>query len=186
MNDPPSTPNLALAASIFYTLMLFIGLGVMDAQDLDIIAAIFGDGANLVRDTALGAGTGLVVVGITWLCRNLKAVQDLNREFREAVGTPSTALIAVLALTSAVGEEVLFRGGLQPLLGFWWTALIFGLMHGGAARKYRAWALFATAAGLLLGWLTLFTENLLAPILCHLTVNYFNLHLVARSESPPS
>jgi len=186
MNDAPSPRSLAIAATIFYSLMSVLGLWTMATQDIDVFVAVFGDGTDVLRDTLLGAGSGLVVVGITWCCRNMRAVTDLNREFGEVIGEPSTMLIALLALTSSIGEEVLFRGGLQPLIGFWWTVTIFGLLHGGAARKYRVWAIFATAAGVLLGWLADFTGNLLAPILCHLTVNYFNLHLVARSHSGSS
>ena len=81
-----------------------------------------------------------------------------------------------------MGEELLFRGALQPLLGFWITAALFGLLHGGTAPRFRSWALFALASGLLLGGLAVYTDNLLAPMLCHLTINYFNLHLVVGTE----
>ena len=99
------------------------------------------------------------------------------------MGQPSSLAIAGLAVSSAIGEEIFFRGALQPLLGFWITAALFGLLHGGTSRRFRVWTIFAVAAGLLLGWLATYTENLLAPILCHMTINYFNLHLVVGTES---
>jgi membrane protease YdiL (CAAX protease family) len=34
-------------------------------------------------------------------------------------------------LCAGVGEELLFRGALQPLLGLWWTGLLFALAHYG-------------------------------------------------------
>ena len=57
-----------------------------------------------------------------------------------------------------------------------------GIGGGGFNARFRLWALFAFGAGLLLGGLTLWTNNLLAAILCHLTVNYFNLHTVIQEE----
>jgi membrane protease YdiL (CAAX protease family) len=35
----------------------------------------------------------------------------------------------LLALSAAVGEEILFRGALQPVLGIWLTAFIFAFAH---------------------------------------------------------
>lgn len=35
----------------------------------------------------------------------------------------------LLALASGVGEELLFRGALQPVLGLWPTAVLFALLH---------------------------------------------------------
>ena len=177
--EPPDARSLVLAATVFYVLMTLGGLGLALFQEERLLVLIFGSGESVLRDTALGAGTGLGVVAFTRAVWNWAPVQRLNAELRLALGQQSTAAIAVLAVTSSIGEEMLFRGGLQPLIGFWLTAFIFGIVHGGTAKKFRLWAVFATLAGLLLGWLALFTENLLAPILCHFTVNYFNLHALA-------
>ena len=181
--EPPSAPSLAISAIVFYALMSLLGIALLDSSTVSTRQLVFGDGQSLVGDTLLGAGSGILVVGLTWLVRNQRAVKRLNADFRTMLGTPPTGVIAVLALTSAIGEELLFRGALQEILGFVPTVLLFGFVHGGLSRKYRAWAFFATLAGVLLGWLALATGNLLAPILCHMTVNYFNLHLVcAQSE----
>jgi len=34
-------------------------------------------------------------------------------------------------LCAGIGEELLFRGAIQPLLGIWWTGLLFALAHYG-------------------------------------------------------
>jgi len=186
MDDPnseaPSSGALVLTAGVFYLLMSLVGLGLLLVQDLEFNTAVLGDGSDVGRDALLGAGAGLLVVGLTWLCRGLESVQTLNEELRSLLGRPSSSAIALLAVSSAVGEEIFFRGALQPLLGFWITAGLFGLLHGGSSRRFRLWTVFAMVAGLLLGWLATYTENLLAPILCHLTINYFNLHLVVGTE----
>jgi hypothetical protein len=38
------------------------------------------------------------------------------------------------ALCAGIGEELLFRGTLQPLLGIWWTGLLFVIAHSGTGR----------------------------------------------------
>ena len=176
--ERPSTTALVVSALVFYGLMIVLGTGLLEFTDADALTLIFGSGTTVKEDTLYGAGCGLLVVAVTYLFRNQKPVQRLNEEFREILGAPSSQAIAILAISSAVGEEILFRGALQETIGFFPTVICFGLMHGGLSPKYRVWALFATLAGVLLGWLASYTGNLLAPIICHMTVNYFNLHLV--------
>jgi len=179
----PGAGALAGAATVFYCLMALMGVAIMAWQEIAIGAAIFGDGTRVLRDTALGAGFGLAIVFATWLARDLDPVRRINDELASLLGRPGSGAIAVLAVSSSVGEEILFRGALQPLIGLWPTALLFGLLHGATQRRLRLWAAFAFVAGVLLGWLTELTGNLLAPILCHLTVNFWNLHaMVARSR----
>jgi len=181
--DPPSAGALALSAVVFYLIMTLVGLGLLQYQELGIARALLGSGEAVLRDTLLGAGSGLFVVGLTWSLRRWEPLVRLNEELSAMLGAPSSPVIALLAVSSAVGEEILFRGALQPLLGLWITALIFALLHGGTAPRFRSWALFALASGLLLGAMALYTENLLAPMLCHLTINYFNLHLLSGTHA---
>ena len=65
--EAPSPGALVLTAWVFYLLMTLVGLGLMLVQDLTFETAILGDGAQVGRDALLGAGTGLAVVGLTWL-----------------------------------------------------------------------------------------------------------------------
>ncbi len=184
----PSEGALVVAAAIFYAAMSAIALVIIAVLGVDLVPLVFGDGAATARDALLGAAAGLAVVGLTVATRDLAPMKRVTDELSSIMGRPDSAAIALLAVTSAVGEELLFRGALQSWLGLWPTALLFGLLHGGTNRRLRAWAIFATLAGILLGWLAEFTGNLLAPILCHLTVNFWNLHLLAagRQDSDPT
>ncbi len=180
--EPSPPPRALVWLSIgFYGLMTAIGVVIIEAADLDLGELILGDGTHVARDTLLGAGAGLIVVLLSWWTRDLGPMKKLSAEFREMLGDLSSPVIAVLAVTSAIGEEVLFRGAVQPLLGLWLTSAIFGFVHGGLQKRLLAWTIFATLAGILLGGLFEYTGNLLAPILCHLTVNYWNLHALIAS-----
>jgi membrane protease YdiL (CAAX protease family) len=68
-----------------------------------------------------------------------------------------------VAVLAGLGEELLFRGALQPLIGLVPIAVIFGLLHATAL----AHVILATLLGLWLGWLYLWTESLWPPIAAH-------------------
>jgi hypothetical protein len=83
--------------------------------------------------------------------------------------------IAALALLSAIGEELLFRGLLQPLVGLLAQAVIFGLVHQIPGRSRWVWALWASIVGLGFGTIFQLTGSLLGPIVAHAMVNGLNL-----------
>lgn len=201
--DRPTEPiqprALAIAAIIFYSLMSVAAVIVLSLSDLDAGLIIFGPELADIAEghpappyshpvaALLGIVAGLAVVGMSAALRRFGPLERLLKEFGQILGPQSTATIAVLAVTSAVGEELLFRGALQELIGFWPTVVVFGLLHGGGAPRLLAWTIFALLAGILLGFLAEHTGSLLAPILCHLTINFWNLHALgqATSEAPP-
>ena len=96
-----------------------------------------------------------------------------------------------IAVAAGVGEELLFRGALQPLLGIWVTSLLFVAAH---ARAYRfdglnrrvarqAFALFAISCffGLVAEYV-----GLLAAIGCHIVMDIVGLYFVRRTATLPS
>ena len=93
--------------------------------------------------------------------------------------------IALLALLSSVAEEAFFRGALQPGLGLAATALLFGALHIGPSRHFLPWTLMAFGLGLWLGYLFDITGTLVAPIVCHGTINLFELTAIQNAPSLP-
>lgn len=90
-----------------------------------------------------------------------------------------------IGLAAGVGEELLFRAALQPLVGLWWASAIFAGAHirtasfvGGAGKKaaYLANVLLAGAA---LG-LVYKHVGLLAAILIHATIDVVSLASLHR------
>ncbi len=79
--------------------------------------------------------------------------------------------LLLLAAAAGWGEEMLFRGLLQPLLGQWlgtWTgiallAFLFGLAHALSPLYFALTVIMS----LYLSWLLESTENLAVPILVH-------------------
>lgn len=68
--------------------------------------------------------------GLLWRVINPEqtaVVESLNNLLYE--GVDSVWGWVVLAIAAGLGEETLFRGALQPMLGKWMTAAVFALVH---------------------------------------------------------
>jgi hypothetical protein len=95
--------------------------------------------------------------------------------------------LLILAGVAGLGEELLFRGFLQPALAravgdaaaLILASVIFGLVH----WISPFYALYAGVLGLYLGALFLLTGGLIAPILCHAAYDAVALGVYARRGS---
>jgi len=70
------------------------------------------------------------ITSLLWYVINLEQMellQELNQEILG--GMDSVWAWLILALATGVGEEILFRGALQPVLGLGVTAVLFALTH---------------------------------------------------------
>jgi membrane protease YdiL (CAAX protease family) len=88
----------------------------------------------------------------------------------------------LVSLFSGIGEEMLFRGAVQPEFGLVVAALAFGLVHIGPDRRYLLWTAWAVLAGFLFGFLYEFSGGLLAPVIAHATHNAATFLLWKRSR----
>jgi membrane protease YdiL (CAAX protease family) len=84
--------------------------------------------------------------------------------------------LAVVAILAGLGEELLFRGALQPVLGLALTSLIFA----GAHFITPTYAVLTGLMGLYLGWLFETSKNLWVPIMTHALYDYVAFLLVIR------
>lgn len=142
----------------------------------------------------LGGLAGLVLgFVVVWFSQMAVALwpwaTELYRWFAEVLGVLSKRDCLLLAIMSAIGEELFFRGAMQPTLGLIPTTIIFALMHFPPRRQFWPWTASAGIFGLLFGLLFKFSGNLLGPIIAHLVINACNLRSVAsiarrRSLSP--
>ncbi|MCA9539983.1 MAG: CPBP family intramembrane metalloprotease [Myxococcales bacterium] len=134
-----------------------------------------------VVDIALGVAVGLLAVLLSRLgTARFDWSRRIDAEFRDLLGPLEPREIFGLAIASALAEEMFFRGFLQPLIGLEASAVVFGAAHVPWRRSLIAWTFAALAMGYVLGWMFEARGNLIAPVLAHFTVNYFNLHALVR------
>lgn len=136
------------------------------------------------RDLLAGAAAAAAVILLSALAtRHTRLGRDLARALAAAIGPLALRDCVVLAAVSAVGEEALFRGALQPEIGWVAASLVFALAHLVPRRELLPWSVFSFAAGLLLGFLYAFTGNLVAPVVAHFGINAVNLRKLTRELS---
>jgi uncharacterized protein len=99
----------------------------------------------------------------------IRALRQLYRDLLFPLFRDSTPLqIVVISVLAGVGEEVFFRGAMQPEWGLLAASVVFGACHVGG-RTTLPLGLWAAVTGAFLGWLTIASGGLLAPIVAHAT-----------------
>jgi membrane protease YdiL (CAAX protease family) len=115
---------------------------------------------------ALGFSVGAVIgfLVIHWSPLHVVADHMANSVAWETLGIRDVLFIALLA---AFGEELLFRGALQPLIGLVPAALVFGLLHATSLPHI----ILAGILGLWMGLLFYWTGDLWPPIAAHFALD---------------
>lgn len=129
---------------------------------------------------------GLVALSTRVFVARYSWARNLHRELRPVARDLSGGVIAAVALSSAFGEELFFRGLLQPWLGFWLQALVFGVVHAQLRGPSRyAWVAWATIMGFAFGAIYALTGSLAGPIAAHALINWLNLGYLKSHDPEP-
>jgi membrane protease YdiL (CAAX protease family) len=137
---------------------------------------------SLLVGLALG---GLLVISSRFSVNRFAWARRLHQEFRPVARQLSPLGVLTLASSSAIGEELLFRGLLQPELGLLLQALLFGLAHQMPGPSRWVWATWATVVGLLFGVVFQLTGSLLGAVVAHALVNGLNLSYLKQHDLAP-
>jgi membrane protease YdiL (CAAX protease family) len=139
---------------------------------------------QLALGPVFGAALGLAVVGLTRLAtKQFQWARELHASFRDLLGPLTGREIVILAIASAIGEELLFRGALLPWLGVWWQGIVFALLHVGPGRRFLPWTASALVLGIAFGGLAQWTGNLGGPIAAHFVINFLNLRFIVAAPA---
>jgi len=168
---------------LFYAIMAAAGIGWAAYDNRNAFLNPGSNQASEAASVALGAGLGILVVGLSRLAEHHFAwARALDAELRKNLGYLSGSDVLIFAVSSGVAEEIFFRGAMQPSIGLVATSILFGILHIGPNRKFIPWPIFAAILGLASGTLFIVTGNLLAPIIAHFTINFFNLNNMRISK----
>jgi uncharacterized protein len=145
----------------------------------------------------LATGLGVIAAGLLALVnfRLLHHPVGPWRQVRAAVDDVlvptfaglATWQIVVVSVAAGIGEELFFRGWLQPLVGWPAASVAFGLAHVAGARML-AFGVWAAGMGVVLGGLALATGGVLAAMVAHACYDVLAFHYLgaeARRQGKP-
>lgn len=172
-----------LGNSLPLVVIPFVGVGLGTRRDLRQAFDRLGLGAVTREGVALSIGVtlalfvGLFVIGLVWTLIVPEDIYEEQTQASEALSDSidTIGLAFLVAATAAIGEEIAFRGALQPVIGFWPTALIFTLTHTQYALTPAWLIIFGVAVAF--GWIRQ-RYNTTVAILTHFWYNLFQLLLL--------
>ncbi len=172
-------PAFVRRAALFYGVLavaaaLWTGLRGRDFPVGDSVPA------SLLLGLLSAVGTVALGLAVYRLVPVMRRISDeLAPTLVDRMGKSDLVLISVF---SGVGEEMFFRGAVQPEFGLTIAALSFGLVHIGPDRRYLVWTVWAVLAGFLFGFLYRFSGGLLAPVVAHSLHNAATFLIWKRSR----
>ncbi len=179
---------LSLAsAAIYVTLTLVIFHFFHDAPP----ASMFAHGFDAPFQLLTGAAFGVIAAGIISLVVWRTPISEILRDYAIVDLVLKMRFSRFdriqISLFAGVGEELLFRGTLQPVLGIWLTSLIFAGLHGYFKFNSLWHILFglimfclSVGLGLLYEW-----AGLIAAMTAHAVYDFIMLQISHAFPVPP-
>ncbi len=173
MTDPPPPRHILLLAIVFEGGLVGVAvlLGwVLGRPSLELIQPSW-------RGLLLGLAAAVPLIPVMLWCSHSEwgPMRRLMKEVDQAIAPffarASVLALLIIAFLAGLGEELLFRGVIQPALlelsgtaiSLIVTSLMFGLLH----LITPTYAILAAAFGFYFGSLMLTTGDILVPIVAH-------------------
>lgn len=122
--------------SLFLILLGLLGVGLFIRRDWSQVQQRLGLARPTADQLITGVGWIIILVFLQGIAGYIWA--QLDPERASLVEDVNVALLQnfdtvwhwfLLAMSAAVGEEILFRGAVQPAFGIWLTAALFAVIH---------------------------------------------------------
>lgn len=178
------TSDLAWAQGVGMVVLALTGLGLFTRRSPRQVAERLGlERVTLQQVGVAVAGMAVLLglqVAVTMLWQQLdpEGLEGLNAAGNVLFGEFTGFWAALtIGLTAALGEELVFRGALQPRFGLLVTALMFTIVH--SQYGFSPATLLVLIIALVLGWLRR-RYNLNVPIMVHFGYNFLSVLVLAN------
>ncbi len=170
------------------TLVVFGGIGAVlipYVRDIGIIVFISGY-EPLWLQLIAGILFGIITAKAGWQMIELP-IMVKTKNFFAGLFKPlklTNGQIVFISICAGVGEELLFRGAIQPLLGIWITAILFVLIHGYLNPFNLPLTYYGMYMVLVIGVIGLMTEHLgiLTAMIAHTLIDIILLRKLSEAS----
>jgi membrane protease YdiL (CAAX protease family) len=154
------------------------------SETVDLRAALIGDGV-FWRQLLYGSIAGLIIAVIAQLLISSPLLSKVNTTYANLLGrfNLNWSEITFVSLCAGVGEELLFRGAIQPFMGIPLTSVLFVAIHGYLSPKnwrLSIYGIYMSIAIAVLGYFTV-KFGLLAAIIGHTVIDIYLLHYLQKN-----
>ena len=172
------------------TLVVFGGVGallipyVRDMKFLEFMSGI----EKYWLQLTIGIIFGIITAKAGWQIIELPKLADTKTFFTNLIKPLklNSGQIIFISICAGVGEELLFRGAVQPMLGIWITSILFVLLHGYLNPFNLPLTLYGIYMVLVIGVMGLMTEyfGILAAMIAHTLIDIILLRELSMASVP--
>lgn len=117
-----------------FTLLGFTSVGgliIEQFQDRRFFHIFFGN-YSILMQVLIGTAYGVLAAFLAWRLIMTPILADTRKFFGALIRNLNLRFIDIVFISfcAGAGEEILFRGAIQPYLGIWITAILFVALHG--------------------------------------------------------
>ena len=170
------------------TLVVLGGLGLLITpyvRGIGIVEFLAGP-ERIWLQVLSGIVIGFITAKAGWQIVELPMLRNTKQFFSGLIGPLKldTAQIIFISICAGVGEELFFRGAIQPVLGVWFTSILFVLLHGYLNPFNFPLTIYGIYMVLVVGVLGLLTEHfgILTAMIAHTLIDIVLLKELSASQ----
>lgn len=174
----------------FGTLIVFGGLGVLfipyvrEASAWQFVAG----SDELWLQILIGLIFGIITAKAGWQIVELPILLKVKAFFTDIIKPLKLSIIEILIISicAGVGEELFFRGVVQPLLGIWITSILFVLLHGYLNPFNLPMTYYGIYMVVVIGVIGLLTEyfGIVTAMIAHSAIDFILLQELSKAVLP--
>ena len=154
------------------------------SETVDLAASLIGK-APFWQQLVAGLVVGIVSAVIAQWIVTRPFMRKINSEYASLIGNfkMNWSEILFLSMCAGIGEEILFRGAIQPYMGIFLTSFIFVAIHGYMnPRNWRlsVYGLYMLMVICVLGYLSV-TMGLITAIIGHTIIDVYLLYRLQKT-----
>ena len=172
------------------TLVVFGGLGIVlipYIRNMEIVEFFIGV-EPIWLQVLIGISFGIVTAMAGWQIVELPQMTKIKIFFTELIKPLklNNSQIVFISICAGFGEELLFRGAIQPVLGIWITSILFVLLHGYLNPFNLPLTFYGVYMVFVIGVMGLMTEHfgILTAMIAHTLIDIILLGKLSVTSLP--